>query len=105
MSAARRSGTERRPTLDQVARYAGVSRATVSRVVNRASTVDPALREVVEHRVGRGPLSGPSLRPDTPGVHLPGRRPVGPVAGWRKPGLSGLAKSSTLDTLVLVKHT
>ncbi|WP_425596871.1 hypothetical protein [Serinicoccus marinus] len=37
-----------------------MSRATVSRVVNRASTVDPALREVVEHRVGRGPLSGPS---------------------------------------------
>ena len=37
----------RTPTLDQVARYAGVSRATVSRVVNGSTSVDPALRKIV----------------------------------------------------------
>ena len=42
----------RRPTLEQVARHAGVSRATVSRVVNGSTTVDPALREVVNRAVG-----------------------------------------------------
>ncbi len=36
-----------RPTLEQVALRAGVSRATVSRVVNRAKSVDPHLVEVV----------------------------------------------------------
>lgn len=41
----------RKPTLEQVARYAGVSRATVSRVVNGATTVDPAIREVVQRAV------------------------------------------------------
>src|SRR5206468_2846457 len=42
----------RRPvTLDQVARVAGVSRATVSRVVNGLDSVDPALRELVERAV------------------------------------------------------
>lgn len=41
----------RKPTLEQVARYAGVSRATVSRVVNGSTTVDPAIREVVEQAV------------------------------------------------------
>ncbi|HSF97261.1 MAG TPA: LacI family DNA-binding transcriptional regulator [Ornithinibacter sp.] len=41
----------RRPTLEQVARHAGVSRATVSRVVNGSTTVDPALREVVNRAV------------------------------------------------------
>ena len=41
----------RKPTLEQVARYAGVSRATVSRVVNGSTTVDPALREVVNRAV------------------------------------------------------
>lgn len=41
----------RKPTLEQVARYAGVSRATVSRVVNGSTTVDPALREIVSKAV------------------------------------------------------
>ncbi len=41
----------RRPTLEQVARHAGVSRATVSRVVNGSLSVDPALREAVNRAV------------------------------------------------------
>ncbi|CAD5924782.1 LacI family DNA-binding transcriptional regulator [Streptomyces cyaneofuscatus] len=40
-----------RPTLEDVAAVAGVSRATVSRVINGATTVDPALRTVVEEAV------------------------------------------------------
>lgn len=38
-------------TLEDVARVAGVSRATVSRVVNGVATVDPALRKIVEQAV------------------------------------------------------
>ena len=38
----------RPPTLEQVANYAGVSRATVSRVINNVQTVDPELRRTVE---------------------------------------------------------
>lgn len=41
----------RKPTLEQVARYAGVSRATVSRVVNGSTTVDPSIRATVEQAV------------------------------------------------------
>lgn len=41
----------RRPTLEQVAAAAGVSRATVSRVVNDHASVDPDLRERVEKAV------------------------------------------------------
>jgi len=37
----------RAPTLEDVARAAGVSRATVSRVVNNTRNVDPAIHEVV----------------------------------------------------------
>jgi DNA-binding LacI/PurR family transcriptional regulator len=44
-----RSG--RRPTLEQVARVAGVSRATVSRVVNRVESVDPDIRVAVERAI------------------------------------------------------
>jgi DNA-binding LacI/PurR family transcriptional regulator len=39
--------TRERPTLEAVARIAGVSRATVSRVVNGSSSVTPAIRETV----------------------------------------------------------
>jgi DNA-binding LacI/PurR family transcriptional regulator len=43
---------DRRPvTLEEVARVAGVSRATVSRVVNGVATVDRELREVVEKAI------------------------------------------------------
>ncbi|CAM5531304.1 LacI family transcriptional regulator [Streptomyces badius] len=41
----------RATTLEDVAAVAGVSRATVSRVINGATTVDPALRSVVEQAV------------------------------------------------------
>jgi DNA-binding LacI/PurR family transcriptional regulator len=41
-----------RPNLEQVARRAGVSRATVSRVVNGLATVDPDLRRRVEDAIG-----------------------------------------------------
>lgn len=40
-------------TLEDVARVAGVSRATVSRVVNGAHTVDPRLRSAVEQAVSQ----------------------------------------------------
>lgn len=40
-----------RPTLEQVAERAGVSRATVSRVVNGSPTVTPAIRESVERAI------------------------------------------------------
>ncbi|WP_250007088.1 LacI family DNA-binding transcriptional regulator [Actinoplanes sp. M2I2] len=45
--------TERLPTLEDVARVAGVSRATVSRVINGIRNVDPQLHEVVWEAVGR----------------------------------------------------
>ena len=44
---------ERLPTLEDVARLAGVSRATVSRVINGVRNVDPHLHEVVWDAVGR----------------------------------------------------
>lgn len=40
-----------RPTLEQVAAHAGVSRATVSRVVNKAASVDPHLVELVNRSI------------------------------------------------------
>lgn len=39
------------PTLEMVAQHAGVSRATVSRVVNGTPTVDPQVVEVVQHSI------------------------------------------------------
>ncbi|MFI5930915.1 LacI family DNA-binding transcriptional regulator [Actinoplanes sp. NPDC051494] len=39
------------PTMDQVAEAAGVSRATVSRVINGATTVDAKIREIVERAI------------------------------------------------------
>jgi len=43
----------RPPTLETVAAEAGVSRATVSRVVNLATTVSPAVRASVEAAIAR----------------------------------------------------
>jgi DNA-binding LacI/PurR family transcriptional regulator len=43
--------TRERPTLEAVARRAGVSRATVSRVVNGSTSVAPAIREAVTQAV------------------------------------------------------
>ncbi|MGR8012010.1 LacI family DNA-binding transcriptional regulator [Streptomyces hypolithicus] len=45
--------TRQAPTLEDVARAAGVSRATVSRVVNGIRNVDPAIREAVREAIGR----------------------------------------------------
>lgn len=47
----RRDRPGRTPTLEDVARVAGVSRATVSRVINGVSTVDEDLRKVVRDAV------------------------------------------------------
>jgi DNA-binding LacI/PurR family transcriptional regulator len=47
----RRGLSTARPTLEEVARHAGVSRATVSRVVNDSPTVAPHLREIVDRAV------------------------------------------------------
>ncbi|WP_433832086.1 LacI family DNA-binding transcriptional regulator [Actinoplanes sp. CA-015351] len=41
----------RQPTMDQVAEVAGVSRATVSRVINNAASVAPAIRSAVERAI------------------------------------------------------
>src|SRR5690242_9753584 len=41
------------PTMDQVAEAAGVSRATVSRVINGAPSVDAKIREMVERAIAQ----------------------------------------------------
>lgn len=43
--------SRRAPTLEDVAREAGVSRATVSRVVNGIRNVDPAIQDVVRRAI------------------------------------------------------
>lgn len=45
------SSSDRPPTLEHVARVAGVSRATVSRVVNGHPNVDPSLRDIVHRAI------------------------------------------------------
>ena len=45
------SSSDRPPTLEHVARVAGVSRATVSRVVNGNPNVDPGLRDIVRRAI------------------------------------------------------
>ena len=57
---------QRAPTLEDVARVAGVSRATVSRVVNDTRNVDRRIREVVQARSG-----GDRIRAQSGGA-LPG---------------------------------
>jgi len=47
MSADRDTTAARLPTLDDVAQVAGLSRSTVSRVINNVRNVDPALHDVV----------------------------------------------------------
>ena len=47
LRAARRGPARRRPTIEDVARLAGVSRGTVSRVINGGRNVRPAVRDTV----------------------------------------------------------
>jgi DNA-binding LacI/PurR family transcriptional regulator len=46
-------GAEQRPTLETVAAEAGVSRSTVSRVINESPRVSPEVREKVEETIAR----------------------------------------------------
>lgn len=64
----------RTPTLEDVAVEAGVSRATVSRVINDVATVDPALRARVDRAVKKT-----GYRPNKAARALAGRR-TGAVA-------------------------
>ncbi|WP_100444260.1 LacI family DNA-binding transcriptional regulator [Glycomyces xiaoerkulensis] len=67
------------PTLEDVARVAGVSRATVSRVINRTRNVDPEIQEAVRRAVAatgyvpnRAARSLVTRRSDTIGVVVAG---------------------------------
>lgn len=58
-----RSSGRERPTLEKVAVRAGVSRATVSRVVNGSTTVDPRIRDTVLRAVQElGYVPNPAAR-------------------------------------------
>ena len=69
------------PTLDQVAREAGVSRATASRVVNGEARVSAATRSAVERAVSR--LGSRAGMADTlvgvTGAFVPARAVLNPV--------------------------
>ncbi|AYY12906.1 LacI family transcriptional regulator [Actinobacteria bacterium YIM 96077] len=51
MTTKKSPSADARPTLDEVAEYAGVGRGTVSRVINGSSQVSPKAREAVERAV------------------------------------------------------
>ncbi|GAB4008364.1 LacI family DNA-binding transcriptional regulator [Glycomyces albus] len=70
------------PTLEDVARVAGVSRATVSRVINRTRNVDPEIQEAVRRAVAatgyvpnRAARSLVTRRSDAVGVVVAGAGP------------------------------
>ncbi|MCC3763535.1 LacI family transcriptional regulator [Glycomyces sp. TRM65418] len=70
------------PTLEDVARVAGVSRATVSRVINQTRNVDPAIQEAVRRAVAatgyvpnRAARSLVTRRSDAIGVVVAGAGP------------------------------
>ncbi|GHF22054.1 LacI family transcriptional regulator [Streptomyces werraensis] len=65
----------RSPTLEDVAREAGVSRATVSRVVNGVRNVDPGIQELVRNAIERT-----GYTPNRAARALVTRHPTGSVA-------------------------
>ena len=67
------SAAQRLPTLEDVAQVAGVSRATVSRVINGIRNVDPELHEVVWQRRQRRPATCPTGPPARSSPAAPAR--------------------------------
>src|ERR1700753_1390752 len=64
------------PPMDQVAEAAGVSRATVSRVINGAPTVDAKIREMVQRAIAE-----PGYVPNVAARSLVTRRSTDPFLG------------------------
>ena len=90
------------PTMDQVAEAAGVSRATVSRVINGAPSVDAKIREMVQRAIaatGYVPnlaartLSDPDVDPTT-GVDLGAGPGAGLVTDADKGGATDIADAA-----------